>query len=101
METFPYEESVLHTMIIKIAFRITRIITCIIVTRYTSHVSLIMIIFWSIAIATAKNFHVALLIMLYKVDEILKCDHGEVILRYKATREKFLCINLWELSSST
>ena len=39
--------------------------------------------------------------MLYKVDEILKCEHGEVILRYKATREKFLCINLWELSSST
>ena len=39
--------------------------------------------------------------MLYKVDEILKCDHGEVILRYKATREKFPSINLWELSSST
>ena len=39
--------------------------------------------------------------MLYKVDEILKCDHGEVILRYKATRAKFPCIDLWELSSST
>ena len=28
-----------------------------------------------------------LLILLYKVDEILKCDHGEVIVRYEAICE--------------
>ena len=69
------------------AFGLTRIITYIIVTRYTSHVSLLLIIFLSIAVAIEKNFPVVLLIMLCKVDKILTCDHGKVILRYEATGE--------------
>ena len=73
----------------EIAFRLSRIITHIIVTRYTSHVSLLLTIFESISIAIEKNFPVplVLLIMLYNVDEILYCDHAKVILRYEATGE--------------